>query len=69
MTGHHHVPPISDGLPTQADAVAEARNHARQHGEPVIHVQELDGGRHDADVDAEFSAPTPKHVKGPVAPP
>jgi hypothetical protein len=63
------VTPISQELPTQADAVAEARNHARQYGEPVIHVQELDGGRHDVDVDAEFSAPTPKDVKGPVARP
>jgi alpha-beta hydrolase superfamily lysophospholipase len=51
--------------PTQADAVAEARNFARQFGETRIHVQELDGGRHDVLVDPDFRAPTPADVKGP----
>ena len=81
MTGHHlEVVPISrqhwvvryEGdntpiaeAPTQTDARAEARNFARQFGETRIHVQELDGGRHDVLVDPDFRAPTPADVKGP----
>jgi hypothetical protein len=85
MTGHHleilplsrqrwivryegDVTPLSEH-PTQTDAVAEARNHARQFGEPSIHVHELDGGWHTVYVDAEFRAPTPADVKGPVVEP
>jgi hypothetical protein len=63
------VTPLADELPTQADAVAEARNHARQFGERIVHVHELDGGHHVVEVDPDFSAPTPKDVKGPVAGP
>jgi hypothetical protein len=85
VTGHHlEVVPLSrhrwivryEGdptplaeAPTLADARVEARNFARQFGEPIIHVHELDGGCHDEDVDAEFRAPTPADVKGPVVEP
>jgi hypothetical protein len=85
MTGHHlEVLPLSrhrwivryEGdttalaeLPTQTDAVAEARNWARQFGEPLIHVHQLDGGGHTVAVDPDFPAPTPRDVKGPVARP
>ena len=55
--------------PTQTDAVAEARNWARQFGEPAIHVHELDGGCHTIAVDPDRRAPTPADVKGPVAEP
>jgi hypothetical protein len=50
---------------TQAEARAEAVNHARQFGESTIHVYELDGGEHDEHVDPDFRAPTPAAVKGP----
>jgi hypothetical protein len=43
----------------------EAINHARQFGEPTIHVYELDGGEHEEYVDPDFKAPTPRDVKGP----
>jgi uncharacterized protein DUF2188 len=56
--------PLSEH-PTQADARAEARNHARQFGEPVIHVHELDGDCHTDYIDPDFRAPTPADVKGP----
>jgi Uncharacterized protein conserved in bacteria (DUF2188) len=56
--------PLSEH-PTETDAVAEARNWARQFGEPLIHVHELDGGLHDVEVDPDFRAPTPADVKGP----
>jgi hypothetical protein len=56
--------PLSES-PTLRDALAEARNHARQFGEPVIHVQELDGDRYTAHVEPDFRAPTPADVKGP----
>jgi hypothetical protein len=56
------VTPLAE-LPTQTDAVAEARNHARQFGEPLIHVHELDGGRHEVEVDPDFPAPTVRDVK------
>jgi hypothetical protein len=85
MTGHHlEIRPLSrhrwivryegDVTPlseheTQADARVEARNHARQFGEPVIHVHELDGGCHTEYVDADFRAPTPADVKGPAVEP
>jgi hypothetical protein len=62
------VTPLAE-LPTQTDAVAEARNHARHFGEPLIHVHELDGGCHSVYVDADFRAPTPADVKGPKAEP
>jgi hypothetical protein len=62
------VTPLSEHE-TQTDAVAEARNHARQFGEPVILVHELDGGCHSVYVDPEFRAPTPADVKGPVVEP
>jgi hypothetical protein len=81
MTGHHlEILPLSrhrwivryegDVTPlaehaTLADARAEARNHARQFGEPVIHVHELDGECHTEEVDPDFRAPTPADVKGP----
>jgi hypothetical protein len=86
MTGHHlEVLPLSrhrwivryEGdstplaeLPTQTEARAEARNHARQFGEPIIHVHELDGGSHTEEIDPDFKAPTAKDVKpGPAVEP
>jgi len=79
MTGHHlEVLPLSrhrwvvryEGdstplaeLPTQTEARAEARNHARQFGEPVIHVHELDGECHIEHTDTDFTAPTARDVK------
>jgi hypothetical protein len=81
MTGHHlEVLPLSrhrwivryegdatplSASPTLTDALAEARIHAKEFGEPVIHVQGLDGQRHLAHVDPDFRAPTPADVKGP----
>jgi hypothetical protein len=56
--------PLSEH-PTLADALAEARNHARQFGEPAIDVHELDGESHTEYVDPDFRAPTPADVKGP----
>ncbi|HEX7299058.1 MAG TPA: hypothetical protein VF257_08620 [Solirubrobacteraceae bacterium] len=50
---------------TLADARAEARNWARQFGEPTIVVHELDGETHEEHVDPDFRAPTPADVKGP----
>jgi hypothetical protein len=81
MTGHaleirplsrHHwvvryagdVTPLSE-QPTLADARREAINFARQFGEPIIHVYELDGEEHDEYVEPDFRAPTPRDVKGP----
>jgi hypothetical protein len=55
--------------PTLTDARAEARNWARQFGEPIIVVHELDGEVHEEYIDADFKAPTPADVKGPVAEP
>ncbi|MDQ6775401.1 MAG: hypothetical protein M3071_04075 [Actinomycetota bacterium] len=43
---------------TQADARGEARNWARQYGEPTIHVHELDGECHTEHVEPDFRAPT-----------
>ena len=54
---------------TLADARADARNWARQFGEPAILVHELDGETHVESVDPDFRAPTPADVKGPVAEP
>jgi hypothetical protein len=62
------VTPLTE-QPTQADALVEARNHARQFGEPSIHVHELDGGCHTVSIDPDFRAPTPADVKGPVVEP
>ena len=80
MTGHHlEIMPLSrhrwvvryegDVTPlsehgTLTEARAEARNHARQFGESLIHVHELDGGWHTEEVEPEFPAPTPADVKG-----
>jgi hypothetical protein len=85
MTGHHlEIVPLSrhrwivryegdagtlSEHTTQTEAVAEARNWARQFGEPLIHVHELDGGSHTVAVDPDFTAPTPSDVKGPVVKP
>jgi hypothetical protein len=57
--------PLAAELPTQAEARAEARNFARQYGEPVIHVHELDGECHTEEVEPDFRAPTPRDAKGP----
>ncbi|HKP88416.1 MAG TPA: DUF2188 domain-containing protein [Thermoleophilaceae bacterium] len=81
MTCHHlEILPLSrhrwivryegDSVPlsehaTLAEARAEARNFARQFGEPVIHVHELDGEFHTEHVKPDFRAPTPADVKGP----
>jgi hypothetical protein len=55
--------------PTLADARADARNWARQFGEPEIVVHELDGECHVESIDPDFRAPTPRDVKGPVVEP
>jgi hypothetical protein len=52
---------------TLAEARSEARNHARQFGERVIHVHELDGDYVTEFVEPDFEAPTPRDVKGPRA--
>ena len=81
MTGHHlEILPLSRHRwavryegdptplaehPTQTEAVADARNFARQFGEPLIHVHELDGECHTVEVEPDFRAPTPADVKGP----
>jgi hypothetical protein len=62
------ITPLSEHS-TQADALADARNWARQFGELAIHVYELDGGAHTVDVDPDYRAPTPADVKGPVVEP
>ena len=62
------VTPLSEHA-TQTEARAEARNWARQFGEPVIHVHELDGECHTETVHPDFRAPTPRDVKGPVVEP
>jgi uncharacterized protein DUF2188 len=62
------VTPLSEHT-TQTEAVAEARNWARQFGEPFIHVHELDGGCHTVAIDPDFRAPTPADVKGRVVNP
>jgi hypothetical protein len=49
--------PLSEH-PTQAEARRAAVNHARQFGEPTIHVYELDGEEHEEHVDPDFPAPT-----------
>jgi hypothetical protein len=85
MTGHHlEIVPESrhhwivryegDRTPlsehsTQTEAKVEARNHARQFGEAVIHVHELDGELHTEYVEPDYRAPTPADVKGPKAEP
>jgi hypothetical protein len=85
MTGHHleilpmsrhrwvvryegDVTPLSEHE-TQADARVEAHHHARQFGESVIHVHELDGDWHTEEIEPDFRAPTPKDVKGPKVEP
>ena len=49
----------------ETDALVEARNVARQFGEPAIHVHEWDGETRTEYLDPEFRAPTPADVKGP----
>lgn len=58
------VTPLSEHA-TLTEARQAAVNHARQFGEPTIHVHELDGEEHDEFVDPDFVAPTPADVKGP----
>lgn len=58
------VTPLSEHA-TLTEARQAAVNHARQFGEPTIHVHELDGEEHDEFVDPDFVAPTPAEVKGP----
>lgn len=58
------VTPLSEH-PTLAEPRRAAINHARQLGEPVIHVYELDGEEHDELVHPDFRAPTPADVRGP----
>jgi hypothetical protein len=61
--------PLSEHA-TLTEARAAAINHARQFGEPTIHVHELDGDCHTEQIDPDFRAPTPADVKGPhVEPP
>jgi hypothetical protein len=47
------------------EAEAEARLHARNFGEPLIHIQGLNGSWQAVPVDPDFPAPTPADVKGP----
>ena len=85
MTGHHleirplsrhhwvvryegDVTPLSEH-PTRTEARAEARNYARQFGEPVIHIHGLDGKCDTEHIEPDFRAPTPADVKGPKAEP
>jgi hypothetical protein len=58
------VTPLS-AHPTLSEARAAAINHARQFGERVVRVHELDGELHEEAVDPDFVAPTPADVKGP----
>jgi hypothetical protein len=62
------VTPLSEHA-TLAEARVDAHNHARQFGEPVIHVHELDGDCHTEHVHPDFMAPTPRDVKGPKVEP
>jgi hypothetical protein len=62
------VTPLSEH-PTLTEARDAAINHARQFGEPTIHVREFDGEQHDEQVDPDYVAPTPADVKGPHAEP
>jgi hypothetical protein len=50
---------------TLSDARQGAVSHARQFGESVIHVYELDDEEHDEFVEPDYSAPAPADVKGP----
>ncbi|MEA2366641.1 MAG: hypothetical protein QOE69_872 [Thermoleophilaceae bacterium] len=85
MTGHHleivplsrhrwvvryegDVTPLSEH-PTLTEAEVDARNFARQFGEPLIHVHELDGEERDVHIEPDFRAPTPADVKGPKVEP
>jgi hypothetical protein len=58
------VTPLSEHS-TLTEARVAALNHARQFGEPTIHVHELDGDQHDEEVEPDYVAPTPGDVKGP----
>ena len=49
---------------TLADARADARNWARQFGEPAILIHELDGESHVETVDPDLPAPMPADVEG-----
>jgi hypothetical protein len=60
--------PLSEHA-TQTEARSEAVNWARQFGERLIHVRELDGESHVEEVEPDFSAPTPADVKGPKVEP
>lgn len=50
---------------TLTEAQHAAINHARQFGERLIHVYELDGEQHFELIAPDFKAPTPADVKGP----
>jgi hypothetical protein len=85
MTGHHlEIVPLSrhrwvvryegDVTPlaehsTMEEARADARNFARQFGEPVIHVQTLTGDWRTERIEPDHRAPTPADVKGPKVEP
>lgn len=56
--------PLSEH-PTLAEARAAAINHARQFGESLIHIHELDGDERYEELEPDFDAPTPADVKGP----
>ena len=60
--------PLSEHT-TETDAVAEARNWARQFGATALHVHELDGELRTEEIRPDFPAPTPADVKGPSAEP
>jgi hypothetical protein len=53
--------PLSEH-PTLAEARAAAINHARQFGEPMIHIHGLKGEEHIEHVDPDFPAPTPADI-------
>ncbi|HEY4427695.1 MAG TPA: DUF2188 domain-containing protein [Solirubrobacteraceae bacterium] len=81
MTGHHlEIRPLSkqhwvfgyegdptplSETPTLEEALAEARIHAKEFGESVLHVHHLDGRVEETLVEPERRAPTPADVKGP----
>lgn len=81
MTGHHlEVLPLSAErwivryeddptplaeVPHRIDAEDEAILHARNFGEPLIHVMGLDGVWEHIAVEPDFAAPTSRDVPGP----
>jgi hypothetical protein len=69
--GHWMVRYEGDSVPLaetsrEDEAIAEARNFARQFGEALIVIHERDGRLREEQVDPDYRAPTPRDVKGPA---